>query len=133
MEDLIDLLNTLAGFLPNSYLTDKLVSNTKSWTDVWQIIYEHYGVTITGETLLDFEDLYRENGETHRQFFERLLQHTKHHLAPVNVKVEQFETGAAPETMSYFHHEHGGCSVVEKDRPCFNQDCSHRVFNRLEG
>ena len=40
-EDLIDLLNTLAGFLPHSYLTDKLVSNTNIWNDVWQIIYEH--------------------------------------------------------------------------------------------
>ena len=38
-EDLIDLLSTLAGFPPNSYLTDKLVSNTKSWNDVWQTIY----------------------------------------------------------------------------------------------
>ena len=99
-EDLIDLLSTLAGFLPNSYLTDKLVSNTKGWNDVWQTIYEHYGVTITGETLLDFETLYRENGETHRQFFERLLQHTRQHLVPANVKVEQIDTGTTAEAMS---------------------------------
>ena len=99
-EDLMDLLNTLAGFLPHSYLTDKLVSNTNNWNDVWQIIYEHYGVTITGETLLDFEDLHKENGETHRQFFERLLQHTRQHLAPANIKVEHISTGAQAEKMS---------------------------------
>ena len=29
MEDLLDLLNILAGFLPHSYLTDKLVCNTR--------------------------------------------------------------------------------------------------------
>ena len=99
-EDLVDLLNTLAGFLPHSYLTDKLVLNTRNWSDVWNIIYEHYGVTVTSETLLDFEDMYRENGESHRQFFERLLQHTRQHLAPANVKVEQINTGATAETMS---------------------------------
>ena len=40
-EDLVDLLNTLAGFLPHSYLTDKILTNTKGWKDVWEIIYEH--------------------------------------------------------------------------------------------
>ena len=44
--------------------------------------------------------MYRENGESHRQFFERLLQHTRQHLAPANVKVEQINTGATAETMS---------------------------------
>ena len=37
MEDLVDLLSTLAGFLPHSYLTDKLTKCTKNWTDVWHI------------------------------------------------------------------------------------------------
>ena len=32
-EDLVDLLNTLAGYLPHSYLTDKIVSGTKNWKD----------------------------------------------------------------------------------------------------
>ena len=39
-EDLLDLLNTLAGYLPHSYLTDKIVEDTKGWKDVWDIIYE---------------------------------------------------------------------------------------------
>ena len=37
-EDLIDLLNTLAGFLPHSYLTDKLLKETTKWDDAFQII-----------------------------------------------------------------------------------------------
>ena len=68
-EDLVDLLSTLAGFLPHSYLTDKIINNTRCWADVWDIIHEHYGVQITGESLLDFEDCHRQSGEYYRQFF----------------------------------------------------------------
>ena len=81
-EDLVDLLNTLAGYLPHSYLTDKIVSGTKGWKDVWEVIYEHYGVQVTNETFLDFESINKQTDETHRQFYERLLQHVKQHLAP---------------------------------------------------
>ena len=99
-EDLVDLLSTLAGFLPHSYLTDKIINNTKGWKDVWDIIHEHYGVQVTGESLLDFEDCQRQSGESYRQYFERLLQHVKQHLAPPNVKVEQVATGAEKDTMT---------------------------------
>ena len=34
-EDLVDLLYTLAGYLPHSYLTDKIVLESKGWKDVW--------------------------------------------------------------------------------------------------
>ena len=52
---LIDFLHNLAGFLPHSYLTSKLVENTKNLQDCWKIIEEHYNVQVTAETLLDFE------------------------------------------------------------------------------
>ena len=87
-EDLIDLLNTLAGFLPHSYLTDKLLSETTNWNDTFQIILEHYNVNVSCESLLDFESLNKRSEETHRQFFERLLQHSKLHLAPKNAKID---------------------------------------------
>ena len=95
MEDLVDLLNILSGFLPHSYLTDKIVRNTKNWRDVWNVIHDHYGVQVTSESLLDFESMYKQTGETHRQFYERLLQHVKQHLAPAGVKVEQLITTSA--------------------------------------
>ena len=81
-EDLIDLLNILAGFLPHSYLTDKLLNETTDWDDAFKIILEHYNVNVSCESLLDFEGLNKKSEETHRQFFERLLQHSKLHLAP---------------------------------------------------
>ena len=99
-EDLVDLLNTLSGFLPHSYLTDKILKATKNWIDVWNVIHDHYGVQVTSETLLDFESLQKQTGETHRQFYERLLQHVRQHLAPAGVKVEQINTGASADEMS---------------------------------
>ena len=87
-EDLVDLLNMLAGYLPHSYLTDKIVSGTKNWKDVWEVIYEHYGVQVTNGTFMDFESLNKQTDETHRQFYERLLQHVKQHLAPEGAKVK---------------------------------------------
>ena len=98
-EDLIDLLNTLAGYLPHAYLTDKLLKNTTCWSDVWVIIHDHYNVQVTSESLLDFEHITQREGETHRQFYERLLQHVREHLAPANVKVENI-TNTTPDIMS---------------------------------
>ena len=98
-EDLADLLNTLAGYLPHSYLTDKILKSSLCWADVWRIIHDHYNVQVTSETLLDFESLHKLGEETHRQFYERLLQHAKQHLAPANVKVETF-TNTQADTMS---------------------------------
>ena len=67
-EDLMDLLNTLSGYLPFSYLTDKILKNTTNWKDVWHIVYDHYNVQVNGESLLDFESLTKQHDETHRQF-----------------------------------------------------------------
>ena len=55
-EDLVDLLSTLAGYQPHSYLTNKIVSGIKGLKDVWNVIYDHYGLQVSSESLLDFED-----------------------------------------------------------------------------
>ena len=81
--------------LPHSYLTNKIVSGNKGWKDVWNLIYGHYGVKVTSESLLDFESMHKQPGETHRQFYMRLLQHFTQHLAPADVKVEQVRNAVA--------------------------------------
>ena len=98
-DDLSDLLYTLAGYLPHAYLTDKILINTKCWEDVWTVINDHYNVQVSSETFLDFESMYKQDEETYRQFYERLLQHVKQHLAPADVKVESI-TNTAKDTMS---------------------------------
>ena len=85
---MIDFLHNLAGFLPHSYLTSKLVENTKNLQDCWTIIEEHYNVQVTAETLLDFDSIKKKSDENYRQFYERLLQHSRLHLAPKNAKVD---------------------------------------------
>lgn len=67
--------------------------------DCWDIIYEHYNVQITPETLLEFESLRKEPAENYRQFYERLLQHVRLHLAPDGAKAENL-TNARADTMS---------------------------------
>ena len=96
-EDLRDLLNTLASFLPYSYLTDKILNTTTCWEDVWRIINDHYNVRTDSESLLDFEKLFKTSEETYRQYYERLLQHVKQHLAPAGVKVETKTNTVADE------------------------------------
>ena len=61
-EDLLDLLNTLSGYLPHSYLTDKILKSTKGWKEVWNLIHNHYVVQVTSESLLDFESLQKQTG-----------------------------------------------------------------------
>ena len=51
-EDLKDFLHTLVGYLPFPYLTEKIVHASTSLDNVWATIYEHYGLNVTGETLL---------------------------------------------------------------------------------
>ena len=89
-EDLKDLLNTFAGYLPHSYLTEKILQS-HSWADIWKTVRDHYNVQVSSETMLDFEALQKIPDETYRQYFERLLQHTRQHLAPAESKVENLK------------------------------------------
>ena len=84
-EDLQDFLHTLSGYLPFPYLTEKIVSGSANLQDIWNTIYDHYGVNITSETLLDFVSIKLTPGETYRQFFDRLLSPARLHLPRPNV------------------------------------------------
>ena len=41
--------------------------------------------------LLDFESMKKEPAENYRQFYERLLQHYRLHLAPENAKIDNLK------------------------------------------
>ena len=98
--DLEDFLNNLAGYLPFPYLTEKIVKGSKKLQDVWDTIYDHYGVNISSESLLDYVSLKQISGETYRQFFDRLLSHARLHLPKANVTVDGVTTGADGEKMT---------------------------------
>ena len=115
-ENLEDFLYTLAGFLPHSYLTDKIVKDTKSLQQCWNIIYEHYNVQVTQETFLDFESLKKEPSENYRQFYEKLLQHSRLHLAGVGAKSEHI-TNTSEDTMTISLMNHVALQWLRKIDP----------------
>ena len=98
-EDFTDFLNVLSGFLPHSYLTTRIAKDTSCWDDVWGLIYHHYNCKVSGDTLLDFENLRKDTDENYQQFFERLLQHSRLQLAPAGSEVGNLKP-KKPEEMS---------------------------------
>ena len=71
-EDCVDLLHAVAGYMPYGYLTEKFISSVKSLKEVFEVICEHYGVSPSQESLLDFAFLQKESGESYRQYHERM-------------------------------------------------------------
>ena len=92
-EDLRDFLNTLAGYLPFPYLTEKIIDGTTNLQQVWDIIYDHYGVSVTSETFLDYVTIKLNTGETYRRFFDRLLAHARLNLPKASITVNGINTG----------------------------------------
>ena len=80
MDDCKDFLHILATFLPHGYLTEKIVKTAISFEKAFEIIQEHYGVLPTQESFMDLETFTKHTGESYRQFYERLLAHSRQHL-----------------------------------------------------
>ena len=60
---------------------------------------DHYNCKISGDTLLDLESFKKETDENHEQFYERLLQHARLHMAPRGAEVGKLKA-AKDEEMS---------------------------------
>ena len=58
-EDVQDFLLMLSSYLPHGYITDKILTRSKSFESAFAIIEEHYGLTPSQETLCDFSSLVR--------------------------------------------------------------------------
>ena len=92
------------------------LEDTKCLQDCWDMVYEHYNVKITPKTLLDFEKLKKEPADNYRQFYERLLQHSRLHLAPLGAKVENVLNEKA-DTMSVSLMNHVALQWLRKINP----------------
>ena len=97
MDDCKDFLLLLCTFLPHGYLTDKIVQTSTSLVSAFAIIEEHYGLLPSQETFLDLESLNKQTGESHRQFYERLMAHVRQHLLAM--------PGVAVDGATYIHPE----------------------------
>ena len=56
-EDCKDFLHALAGYMPYGYLSEKFLSSVKSLKDAFDVICEHYGVSPSQESFLEFVSL----------------------------------------------------------------------------
>ena len=92
-DDLEVFLHLIAGYIPFSFIREKFDNDTRNIGDVWNLVYEVYGHEINQDSFLDFVDLPRDTGETHRQYFERLYSHVVRHLTPANVNAGGMASG----------------------------------------
>ena len=98
--DLIGFLETVACYLPHSYITEKIINNTTSLNDVFRLIFELYGAELTSDSFLDLAAVKKLPAESHRQLFERMLDHVNKHLTKPNISVDNFTSGATGDSMT---------------------------------
>ena len=87
-QDLVAFLETIAAFLPHAYVTETLVTSTKSIKDVWSAIESLYGAELNGASFAGINSFKRENQESYKQFYERMLDHCRMHVVDDAVKIE---------------------------------------------
>ena len=82
-DELETLLGNICSLLPFPYLTSRIMKETKSWGDVWDIIFSHYQAKPSQDTNLDFIsiELNRTEKESYLTFYECLSHHQRTHLA----------------------------------------------------
>ena len=65
--------------MPYGYLIEKFLSSVSSLKNAFDVICEHYGVSPSQESLLDFILLQKDASESYRQYHERLLAFARQH------------------------------------------------------
>ena len=98
--DLVAFLETIAGFVPHNYVTERILKNTTCLKEVWNVIAELYEAEISSDTFMDFASFSKLPNESFCQFFERLVDHVQIHLTKPNVKLENFDSGPTGDKMN---------------------------------
>ena len=80
-QDLQDFLANLGSYLPFNYAAKKLLKVPTSLQTVWETIYDIYDADITADSFLDFTFIKKNEAETYRSYWERLVDHVRDHLA----------------------------------------------------
>ena len=78
--DLDGFLDCVGSFLPFDYVGEKLRQESTDISSVWDIIYEVYDVELTTSNFLDYATMTRNQDETYRSFFNRLVGFVRQHL-----------------------------------------------------
>ena len=78
--DLEGFLSCLASYLPFDYVEQKLNNESTDINKVWEIVYEIYDAELNTVNFLDFTSMSREENETYRNFYNRLVGFVGQHL-----------------------------------------------------
>ena len=70
--DCLMFLETLASYLPDDYLVERITKNTGKLEDVWRVVEDYYGVTLSSDTFLELAKMSKNKTETYRQFYMRM-------------------------------------------------------------
>ena len=62
--DCLMFLETLASYLPDDYLVEKITKSTGKLADVWSVIDSYYGVTLSSDTFLELAKMSKKKEET---------------------------------------------------------------------
>ena len=91
-QDLVAFLETIAGFLPHAYITETLTGSTTCIKDVWAAIESLYGAELDGASFAGINKFKKENEESYKQLYERMLDHCRMHVVDDAVKIEGRQT-----------------------------------------
>ena len=97
-DDLIDFLNLINSFLPNTYLQQKLVYQSKNLEDVWNFIRRSFQIEVTQLSFLKMHNITKRDTESFLAFYDRIVNGIRLHMAPVNTTVDNITTPAATVT-----------------------------------
>ena len=98
-QDLQDFLANLGSYLPYNYAAKKLLKVPTSLATVWETIYDIYDADITAASFMDFVHITKNEAESYRSYWERLVDHVRDHLAvspPAPAAVIKVDEATAP-------------------------------------
>ena len=98
--DLEGFLSSIGTYLPFDYITKKLNAESTDLESVWSIIYEVYDADIVTTNYLDYAFMSRLNGETYRNYYNRLVGFTRQHLPRTQISVEGVTSPAQGEELT---------------------------------
>ena len=98
--DLQGFLQCIGNYLPFDYVADKLDQETTNLQSVWDIIFEIYDVEITTANFLDYATMERNDQETYRGFFNRLVGFVRQHLPRQALEAEGVRSPQDGETLT---------------------------------
>ena len=99
-DDCLMFLETLSSYLPDDYIGEKICKMTKNLKEVWSVIDDFFGVTLSSETYLELTKLSKKQNETYRQFYLRLEGFVSKHLTKGGVKIEEMQSPARGDIMT---------------------------------